>query len=183
MLLSASGDGHIPGHAKDFDYYHGVGVGARIGLNGEGGSGGGGAAVIVARVPGVPFAYRTSFFFTGENEALVTDSYPLPVGIERKKTVYEPGLSRVADCKNLDKKTTLLRVHNRTRVSQISPSFCGCVGVPEFYAVPSHSGVTRVTLKLWGAGGGGVLTPAAGADVYDGGNGTSNATQGANFET
>lgn len=53
------------------------------------------------------------------------------------------------------------------------------IGAPELYAVPKHSGVTSVTLKLWGAGGGGVLTPVAGADVYDGGNGTSNATQGA----
>lgn len=51
-------------------------------------------------------------------------------------------------------------------------------GSPELYAVPEHSGVTSVTLKLWGAGGGGVLAPAAAMDMY-GENGTSNATQGA----
>ncbi|CAM9278509.1 unnamed protein product, partial [Hapterophycus canaliculatus] len=114
VLLSASGDGNMPGHLKDFDYYHGAGVGGKVGLNGEGGSGGGGAAVIVARVPGVPLPSRTPFFFTG---------------------------------------------------------------LPELYAVPSHSGVTSVTLKLWGAGGGGVLTPVAAGGVYGGENGTSNATR------
>lgn len=49
-------------------------------------------------------------------------------------------------------------------------------GSPERYAVPRHSDVTSVTLKLWGAGGGGALTPAS-ADVL-GGNDTSNSTQG-----
>lgn len=66
VLLSAGGEGHVPGHATDFDYYHGVGVGGQVGLDGGGGRGGGGAAVIVARVPGVPLPARTPFFFTGE---------------------------------------------------------------------------------------------------------------------
>lgn len=38
--------------------------------------------------------------------------------------------------------------------------------------------MTSITLKLWGAGGGGVLTTAAAMEIY-GENGTSNATQGA----
>ncbi|CAM9642237.1 unnamed protein product, partial [Ectocarpus sp. 12 AP-2014] len=96
VLLSVSGEGQTPGHVKDFDYYHGVGVGGQVSLDGHGGDGGPGAAVIVSRIPGVPLPSRSSFFFTGS---------------------------------------------------------------PELYAVPSHSGVTSVTLKLWGAGGGGVLTP------------------------
>lgn len=49
-------------------------------------------------------------------------------------------------------------------------------GTPDVYAVPRHSDVTSVTLKLWGAGGGGVLTPASAAIVGE--TGTSNATQG-----
>ncbi|CAM9246405.1 unnamed protein product [Ectocarpus sp. 6 AP-2014] len=113
VLLSVSGEGQTPGHAKDFDYYHGVGVGGKVSLDGQGGDGGPGAAVIVSRIPGVPLPSRSSFFFTG---------------------------------------------------------------APELYAVPSHSGVTSVTLKLWGAGGGGVLTPVAAAGA-PGDNETSNATQ------
>ncbi|CAM9161625.1 unnamed protein product [Ectocarpus fasciculatus] len=113
VLLSVSGEGQTPGHAKDFDYYHGVGVGGQVSLDGHGGDGGPGAAVIVSRVPGVPLPSRSSFFFTG---------------------------------------------------------------APELYAVPSHSGVTSVTLKLWGAGGGGVLTPVAAADAL-GDNVVSNTTQ------
>lgn len=68
ILLSASGEGHVPGHIADFDYYHGVGVGGHVGLDGIGGQGGGGAAVIIARVPGVLLPARTSFFFTGERQ-------------------------------------------------------------------------------------------------------------------
>lgn len=50
-------------------------------------------------------------------------------------------------------------------------------GTPQIFEVPRHSGVKSVTLKLWGAGGGGVLTPAAAADVH-GENSTANVTQG-----
>lgn len=49
-------------------------------------------------------------------------------------------------------------------------------GAPELYAVPRHSDVRSVTLKLWGAGGGGVLTPALANTLGE--TGTSNATQG-----
>eukprot|EP00752_Nemacystus_decipiens_P004487 g4097.t2 len=48
-------------------------------------------------------------------------------------------------------------------------------GSPELYAVPRHSDVTSVTLKLWGAGGGGVLTPGSARMLEE--TGTSNATQ------
>lgn len=66
VLLSVNGKGLTPGHAKDFDYYHGVGVGGQVSLDGQGGDGGPGAAVIVSRVPGVPLPSRSSFFFTGK---------------------------------------------------------------------------------------------------------------------
>lgn len=56
----------MPAHTTDFDYYHGVGVGGQVDLDGRGGQGGGGAAVIVAQVPGVPLPARNSFFFTGK---------------------------------------------------------------------------------------------------------------------
>ncbi|CBN74811.1 conserved unknown protein [Ectocarpus siliculosus] len=64
VLLSVSGEGQTPGHAKDFDYYHGIGVGGKVSLDGQGGDGGPGAAVIVSRIPGVPLPSRSSFFFT-----------------------------------------------------------------------------------------------------------------------
>lgn len=66
-MLSAGGEGHVPGHSDDFDYYHGVGTGGQVGLDGRGGDGAGGAAVIVSRVKGVPLPARTPFFFTGEH--------------------------------------------------------------------------------------------------------------------
>lgn len=59
----------MPGHSNDFDYYHGVGAGGQVGLDGRGGDGGGGAAVIVSRVKGVPLPARTPFFFTGEQSS------------------------------------------------------------------------------------------------------------------
>lgn len=66
VMLSTSGEAHVPAHSDDFDYYHGVGTGGQVGLDGRGGDGGGGAAVIVSRVKGVPLPTRTPFFFTGE---------------------------------------------------------------------------------------------------------------------
>lgn len=49
-----------------------------------------------------------------------------------------------------------------------------CTGSKQLYAVPNHSGVDKVTVKLWGAGGGGVVTPGDGfADKT-----TSNSTRG-----
>lgn len=50
-------------------------------------------------------------------------------------------------------------------------------GASESYTVPSHSGVTSITLKLWGAGGGGALTPGASLGA-DNETASSNVTQG-----
>eukprot|EP00903_Cladosiphon_okamuranus_P009839 g9351.t2 len=63
----------------------------------------------------------------------------------------------------------------RHRLRLLPRSRCRWTGSPELYAVPRHSDVTSVTLKLWGAGGGGVLTPASAAILEE--TGTSNATQ------
>lgn len=66
MLLSGRGEGETPGNVKDFDYYHGVGNGGKVSYDGGGGKGSEGAAVIIARVPGIPLPSRTTFFYSGE---------------------------------------------------------------------------------------------------------------------
>lgn len=70
-ILSVSGEGAQPGNTKDFDYYHGVGMGGKSGYegtegSGNAGNGNGGAAVIIARVPGTPLPSTTTLFFTGK---------------------------------------------------------------------------------------------------------------------
>lgn len=70
-------------------------------------------------------------------------------------------------------------IHTTEPVAFLVPcdiSTASTAGSPELYAVPRHSDVTSITLKLWGAGGGGVLTPAAAGILAE--NDTSNATQG-----
>lgn len=65
-MLSVSGEGATPGNFADFDYYHGVGRGGQVNLDGNGGEGGAGAALIIASVPGTPLPSQTTMFYTGK---------------------------------------------------------------------------------------------------------------------
>lgn len=56
----------MPGNVADFDYYHGVGRGGEVDVDGNGGEGSPGAAVIIARVPGTSLPSQAVLFFTGK---------------------------------------------------------------------------------------------------------------------